>query len=71
MFDLVKSASDDQMALGISFVTLAASAFFLFVCFHLGPAGAKLREEKRRRLLIDQMAREMTESKTTTRERAA
>lgn len=43
MFNLLQSANDDQTAIGLCVLVLATSAFFVFVSFHLGPAGKKRR----------------------------
>jgi uncharacterized membrane protein YciS (DUF1049 family) len=44
MFNHLQSASDDQTAVGFCILALSVSAFFVFVSFHLGPAGRKLKE---------------------------
>ncbi len=45
MFNLLQTASDDQTAIGACILTLVGAAFFMFVSFHLGPAGQKLRSQ--------------------------
>ena len=44
MFNLLQTASDDQTAIGFCVLALSVSAFFVFVSFHLGPAGRRIRE---------------------------
>ena len=44
MFNLLQTASDDQSAIGFCVLAVSVSAFFMFVSFHLGPAGRKNSE---------------------------
>lgn len=47
MFSLLQSASDDQTAIGMCVLTLAVAALFVFISYHLGPAGQKSRNRIR------------------------
>ncbi len=49
MFNLLQTASDDQTAIGFCVLALSVSAFFMFVSFHLGPAGRKNSELEQKR----------------------
>lgn len=47
MFTLLQSANDDQTAIGLCVLVLTVSSFFVFVSFHMGPAGRKQRARQR------------------------
>lgn len=47
MINLMQNASDDQTALIGCMLTLCAAAFVVFLSFHAGPAGQKVRRRKR------------------------
>jgi hypothetical protein len=56
MLNLLKSASDDQTAIGACILVLGVSALFVFVSFHLGPAGQKLRARNRSNMNLNPRA---------------
>ncbi len=62
MFDLLKTANDDQMAFGICILALAGIALFLFASFHLGPAGQKIRAKERKKFEFERIPHRSTES---------
>ena len=47
MFNLLQNASDDTTAIGACLLIMAGAAFLVFVSYHLGPAGQKLRKQSR------------------------
>lgn len=69
MLNLLQSASDDQTAIGACVLVLGISAFFVFVSFHLGPAGQKLRN--RARVDLDSQGSQSEAKPAQSRERAA
>lgn len=52
MFNLLQTASDDQTAIGGCLLALIGASFFVFLSFHLGPAGQKLRKRERDNLEV-------------------
>jgi hypothetical protein len=48
MFNLLQAASDDQTALGACVLTLGIAALIVFISFHVGPTGQKLRALNRK-----------------------
>ena len=55
MFNLLQTASDDQTAIGFCVLALSVSAFFVFISFHLGPAGRKIRELEQKKSELKKM----------------
>ncbi len=70
MFNLLQTASDDQTAIGFCVLALSVSAFFVFISFHLGPAGRKIRELEQKKSESKKMPSISTETHRS-RDRAA
>ena len=70
MFNLLQNANDDQTAIGLCMLVMAASAFLVFVSFHVGPAGRKRRQLERQTLHWNQNTT-VTEESYAARDRAA
>ena len=62
MFNLLQTASDDQTAIGFCVLALSVSAFFVFVSFHLGPAGRRIRELEQKKSETKKMPSMSTET---------
>ncbi len=62
MFNLLQTASDDQTAIGFCVLALSVSAFFVFISFHLGPAGRRIKELEQKKSNLNKMPSISTET---------
>ncbi len=62
MFNLLQTANDDQTAIGFCVLALSVSALFVFISFHLGPAGRRMRELEQKKSELKKMPSVSTET---------
>jgi hypothetical protein len=62
MFNLLQTANDDQTAIGFCVLALSVSALFVFISFHLGPAGRRLKELEKKNTELKKMPSISTET---------
>lgn len=70
MFNLLQSASDDQSAIGACLLMLGAASVLVFMSFHMGPAGQRVRNRRTKSILNAMESSKRIESEVS-QERAA